>query len=63
MGNRVEKGCNAMLRMCDMTVVNLLVQLVNLVNFGFCLASVHHNFWDLVWLCPSSCLMPQLCGK
>jgi hypothetical protein len=37
-----------MLQMCDTTVVKLLVQLV---NFGFCpasVASVHHNFWDLV---------------
>jgi hypothetical protein len=49
MGDRVQKGCNVML--CDTTVVKLLVQLVNLVNFGFCLACVapvHHNFWDLV---------------
>jgi hypothetical protein len=56
MGNKVQKGCNAMLRRRrDTTIVKLLVQLVNLVNFGFCWAcvalAVHHkvlNFCDLV---------------
>jgi hypothetical protein len=41
MGGRVQKGCNAMLRMRNTTVVKLLVQLV-------CVAPVHHNFWDLI---------------
>jgi hypothetical protein len=51
MGSRVQKGRNAILQTYCMTFVNLLVQLVNLVNFGQCLASVaslHHIFWDLV---------------